>query len=473
MKSAVILLMVAVIGCDDTPAEPSVAGISLRPDAVTMFVGEVRAFTAAVTDRDGSAIPIAKVVYASSDTSVVMVDSTGAAVGRVAGTALVTAKSGSKSAHATVTVRNNVAGWTKTARQCGIFDAQVYCWEMISLPSTVAPPVKVNVPVPVADITAGISHYCAVDTSGGLWCWGQNIFGQLGTGRFDDERIPVRVLPDLKVAAVAAAPHHTCAVTTSRALWCWGSNATGQLGQPTTETCGIFGIPCSRYPLPISFPDGVVKVAGGGRIGTGDRTEGLGHTCAVTRTGAAYCWGAGSFGQLGNGTKFSSSTPTRVTGQSRYSAIAAGMYHTCAVADSGRIECWGLNSDGQIGRDPLPPDTAFSCTTGDIGWPCATRPVQINSEDRFRDIVAGHLTSCGLTAYSDAFCWGEGRFGQLGDGTFYIDAPYGSFGPVRVRGNLKFVTLDSHGALTCGVTPDGKAYCWGNGVAFPKQMPNP
>src|SRR5262249_51042985 len=69
------------------------------------------------------------------------------------------------------------------------------------------------------------------------------------------------------------------------------------------------------------------------------------------------CWGANSYGQLGDGTTTDRPTPTAVPGASGVSAIAAGEVHTCALV-SGTVDCWGLNGNGELGNGD-----AGSCVT--------------------------------------------------------------------------------------------------------------
>src|SRR6185503_16226144 len=74
------------------------------------------------------------------------------------------------------------------------------------------------------------------------------------------------------------------------------------------------------------------------------------HSCARTMDGAVWCWGAGGRGQLGWGSVVGRNVPVKVLLTSPASAIAAGDEHTCAVtAMSGRVFCWGADTWGQLG----------------------------------------------------------------------------------------------------------------------------
>lgn len=89
----------------------------------------------------------------------------------------------------------------------------------------------------VATIAAGVNNACAASTSGGAKCWGRNELGQLGAGTTQiDGRKPVDVfgLSD-RVTMVTVGRNHACALTDSGGVKCWGDNTYGQLGDGSNE----------------------------------------------------------------------------------------------------------------------------------------------------------------------------------------------------------------------------------------------
>jgi alpha-tubulin suppressor-like RCC1 family protein len=160
------------------------------------------------------------------------------------------------------------------------------------------------------------------------------------------------------------------------------------------------------------------------------------HTCGVTTSGAAYCWGANNFGQLGNGTLAASPTPLPVVGGFSFVSVSAGLNRVCGVTTAGAAYCWG----GGFSAGPSSPVPA---------------PVS-----RLSAVSIGYSHACGLTAGGAAYCWGEYNSGELGNGTSAAtQAP--AEGPVPVSGGLTFASVSAGGKFTCGVAIGGAAYCWG------------
>jgi alpha-tubulin suppressor-like RCC1 family protein len=200
-----------------------------------------------------------------------------------------------------------------------------------------------NVPVAVAgglrfaSIDAGASQTCALTSGGTVYCWGRNDRGQLGNGTTSRSTVPVAVAGSLTFQLIAAGGFmvgHTCALTNQQA-YCWGDNERGQLGNGTKDI--------NPHPLPAPVSGGLLFE----RL-----TAGLGrHSCGLTAAGAAHCWGENTYGALGNRARRDSAIPVKVAGKHTFEQLVAGGFigHTCAATAAGAAYCWGENEKGQIG----------------------------------------------------------------------------------------------------------------------------
>lgn len=148
-------------------------------------------------------------------------------------------------------------------------------------------------------ITAGANHTCARKGAGTVWCWGWDWHGQLGDGTRGNSlhlRLkPVQVVYGTGkltgVASIAADNVHTCARKSTGTVWCWGFDSYGQLGDGTRGNASHLRL------KPVQVVYGAGKLTGIAAIGAGDE-----HTCAVKSTGSVWCWGWDAAGQLGDGT---------------------------------------------------------------------------------------------------------------------------------------------------------------------------
>jgi alpha-tubulin suppressor-like RCC1 family protein len=280
----------------------------------------------------------------------------------------------------------------------------------------------------VAVVAAGGFHSCARLGGGGVQCWGNNLYGQLGDGTTAPSSVPVEVNGLASgVASIAAGDYHTCALTQAGGVLCWGSNGDGQLGDGTTTS--------SPVPVPVSgLASGAAAIAAGSR-----------HTCALTGTGGVRCWGYNQHGQLGNGTTTNSPVPVDVSGLADdVAAIALGAYHSCALTLGGGVQCWGLNSTGQLGSDVTPISSVPVAVTGLASGVAA--------------LAAGGFHSFARTTDGGAGCWGFNESGQLGNAS-NTDSSV----PVPVDGLASGVGSIAAGAYhSCAVAAAGRAKCWGS-----------
>jgi len=180
----------------------------------------------------------------------------------------------------------------------------------------------------------------------------------------------------------------------------------------------------------------------------------LGHTCGLTAAGVAYCWGLNNAGQLGNGilfTDYEDSVPRLVVGGYTFSELAVGSTHTCGVTTAHQIYCWGEDGRGQLG-------SGKTTTYGFTATPTLVASVLSWAHVSVSD---GFFSSCGLTTTGDAYCWGANEYGQLGDNATADDSV-----PVAVAGGTTFTSIAVGGTHTCAIAAaDSTAYCWGtNGI---------
>ena len=295
----------------------------------------------------------------------------------------------------------------------------------------------------VQKVSAGDHHTCALTTTGGVKCWGNNPAGQLGDGTvgpFENRVTPVDVIGlGSGVAAISANGHRTCAVTSAGGVKCWGNNGGGLLGDGTTVT--------RATPVDvIGLSSGVVAVS-----------VGWGHTCVLTSAGGVKCWGENLTGQLGDGTTTGRTTPVDVIGLSTgVAAISAGAIHTCALTSAGGVKCWGF--DGAFGL----------LGTGGVGVPgFSATPLDVTGlGSGVAAITAAGLGgadhTCAMTSAGAVRCWGFNSVGQLGDGTTITRLT-----PVAVSGlssGVAAITAAGSGIFgtACALTGAGGAKCWGN-----------
>lgn len=175
-------------------------------------------------------------------------------------------------------------------------------------------PVQVNgLPEAASFVAVGGGHTCALLVGGSIVCWGLNVYGQLGDGvytqDFEINAAPREVIGmDAEVVALAAGHEHTCAVTTSGEVFCWGSNDFGQVGAIAENRCLLPGDPCQLEPISVQ------------QLSHGDRPNavaaGFDHTCILRDDGRTMCWGANGVGQLGDGSKVDSLEPVTVIDES-------------------------------------------------------------------------------------------------------------------------------------------------------------
>lgn len=303
----------------------------------------------------------------------------------------------------------------------------------------------------IMDIAAGVSHACAVNRGGSVFCWGTNHLGQVGDGTTVARNRPVSVkglvghvdkvrasdfascgvglidgvakaqcwggdkpdstgssspniLPDWSFGLSDINPGLTSCMLIKNVMKCWGLNNFGRedhrLGVSYLGIGAVDPLGSSTPVLPIGLPS-IQAISSNGAVDLSSRPA----MCAISTGGNLYCWGRNEHGNVGDGTTQVRDVPVLISSISNVTAVASGGETTCAIA-SGMVYCWGQNDHGQVGSD----SSAFQVTS----------PVPIAI--LFTDV----MTATSVSVSSDhacavlngnLYCWGGNAHGQLGDGT--------------------------------------------------------
>jgi alpha-tubulin suppressor-like RCC1 family protein len=179
------------------------------------------------------------------------------------------------------------------------------------------------------------------------------------------------------------------------------------------------------------------------------------HTCGLDEDGRGFCWGYGGLGRLGTGVTRSFFDPAPITGGHAFHVVSAGGDHSCGLDTGGKAWCWGDNARAQVGA---PPEVVRGGFTPARFNP---HPAEVQGGFTFATLDAGGAHSCALDAEGRAYCWGANGAGQLGRG-FTSDS---TSVPAPVAGSLRFVLLRAGSGHTCGLEDDGELWCWGSNSA--------
>ncbi len=253
-----------------------------------------------------------------------------------------------------------------------------------------------SVPVDVVGLSSGVVaidvgryHSCALTNVGGVKCWGDNFYGQLGDNTTEVRSTPVDVIGATSgIKAIGLGHYHSCALTTSGTVKCWGADAGNEFGDN--------GAAGEQSHVAVNAANGIT--------GALALAVGNAHGCVITATGGMKCWGSNSSGQLGSGIADSSSVPIDVAGLSAgVASIAANDNTSCAVMISGALKCWGHNTDGELGDNTIDNRMIPTDVVG-LGSGVA-------------EVALGRYHACARLVGGGLKCWGENQFGEVGDTT--------------------------------------------------------
>lgn len=306
------------------------------------------------------------------------------------------------------------------------------------------------------------AHACGLDRQGGVWCWGDNSDGKVGTGALGGSYdVPQKVALAGAATQVTAGARHTCALLVGGSTYCWGETRFGQLGNGVYRYMGAGPAP-QPTPTQVSWQAPPFT-----RIGAGN-----GHTCGLTATGAVYCWGRNYEMQGGTDTTQSVDCnyigldellgphfehclpyPKLVQGAPAFDRLAVNSFDTCGIEPNGNAWCWGAFWQG----NPQPGESAT--------WSVnkfAPQPVQGGVQ--WSSVSIGYGFKCGLNVHDQGVCWGVNNSGQHGTGAASYPPAAIPNGSAPILYGQPWVSLDvgfDH-ACAIGWGATGAVFCWGS-----------
>lgn len=317
---------------------------------------------------------------------------------------------------------------------------------ILSLTGT-SSPVLVSGPAGVswASVSAGTSHVLGITTLGILYAWGSNSTGQLGTNSTNNTSSPVLVSGPASTSwsAISAGSQFSLGITSVGRLYAWGAGGTGRLGN-------LDGVNNQSSPVLVSGPASTSWLA---------VAAGLAHALGITSVGRLYAWGYNVNGQLGDLTTVNKSSPVLVSGPATtsWTVISVGSDLTgsttnqsYAITSIGRLYAWGNNNYGQLGDNTTVSKSSPILVSG----PAATSWSALASGFANTRVIA-------VTTASLGYGWGGNTLGQAGIGSLTNVSSPVVLANTGLTPN-SWASIGAGYSHSIGITNTGMLYAWGN-----------
>ena len=266
---------------------------------------------------------------------------------------------------------------------------------------------------------------------GNLFTWGRGTYGKLGDNTVTDKSTPVTTSAGGTNWKQVSAGNHCAAIKTDGTLWTWGLGSSGRLGNNAATNK--------------STP--VTTFAGGTnwkQVSVGNE-----HCAAIKTDGTLWTWGRNNFGQLGDNTATTKSTPdTTFAGGTNWKQVSAsGGNHCAAIKTDGTLWTWGQGSDGRLGDNTTTTkSTPVTTFAGGTNW---------------KQVIASGGHCAAIKTDGTLWTWGTGSFGQLGDNdTTNKLTPVTTF-----AGGTNWKQVSGGDNYCAAIKIDGTLWTWGIGTS--------
>jgi alpha-tubulin suppressor-like RCC1 family protein len=181
---------------------------------------------------------------------------------------------------------------------------------------------------------------------------------------------------------------------------------------------------------------------------------GYSHVIAIANNGTLWAWGMNHFGQLGNGTQLSSTTPIQIGTDTDWKTVSAGSGPTSfnlALKNNNTLWSWGSNTYGQLG------DGTFTHKF---------TPVAIGSNTNWNSISAGYSHALATKTDGTLWSWGNSEYYALGYGNGYGEG-YHKNSPTQIGTLTTWKTVSAADRYSLALKIDGTVWGWGYNYGNP------
>ena len=196
-------------------------------------------------------------------------------------------------------------------------------------------------------VCAGNDGMAAIGIDGTLWTWGRNQNGQLGDNTNIGKSVPIQIgIADAGGLTgwkkVETRGFYMAALRDNGTLWLWGLNSAGQIGDNTNgggTATNSRSTPRQEFTLSTNWKT---------------FSCGTTHTSAIKTNGTLWMWGSNTAGKLGDNTLVDRSTPRQeFTASTNWKDVSVNGDVTAATKTNGTLWAWGINAFGQLGDGTL------------------------------------------------------------------------------------------------------------------------